>query len=177
MEVFECTLSIDDLDAFVAELGDVGDRHGVTIQAFDARYVADRAHLERSVELADRAIARGENIARDRAVEILLYAAGRRQIDRALEMGVGEGETRAVILIDDGSGGTEGGPSEAETAARNGLADLDAVVATEPTLEFEGRGEETLCAFFDVTDAERAATDASLAELVGERVALLEVEK
>ncbi|WP_121744172.1 KEOPS complex subunit Cgi121 [Natronorubrum halophilum] len=175
MRVLECTLAIDDLDAFVARIGEIGDRHETTIQAFDARYVADRTHLERSVELADRAIARGENVARDRAVEILLYAAGRRQIDRALEMGVSEGETQAVILVTDVSTGNEGVRDDAETATLEELAELDAVVATGPTLERQN--EATLCAFFEITDAERGATDASLAALVHERVALLNVEK
>ena len=184
MELFECTLAIDDLDTFVADLGVIGDRHGVTIQAFDARYVADRAHLERAVELADRAIDRGENVARDRAVEILLYAAGRRQIDRALEMGVDEGETRAVVLLDsdtDSTGnegdrdGDRGDSNRSERAALEAVTDLNAVVAREPTLDEDD--EETLTAFFEITDAERAATDATLGELVRERVALLEVEK
>ncbi|WP_440772411.1 KEOPS complex subunit Cgi121 [Natronorubrum sp. DTA28] len=189
MELLECTLSVDDLDGFVADIGEIGDRHGATIQAFDARYVADPSHLERAVELADRAIARGTNVARDRAVEILLYAAGRRQIDRALEMGVSEGESRAVVLVDTGSTGNEGGRDGAngeddtaadgsdvgETAALEELAELDAVVGREPTLD--SRDEETLCAFFDIAGRERTATNATLSELVRERVALLEVEK
>ncbi|THE65717.1 KEOPS complex component [Salinadaptatus halalkaliphilus] len=176
MELVECRLAVDDLDTFVAILGDVGDRHGVTVQAFDARYVADRRHLERAVELADRAIDRGENIAHDRAVEILLYAAGRRQIDRALEMGVAAGETRAVVLIDaDPTLEAEGDAGTDEPAALEAVADLDAVLTREPTLEFVD--ESTLCAFFEITDAERAATDASLPTLVRERVVLLEVEK
>ncbi|ELY50125.1 KEOPS complex subunit Cgi121 [Natronorubrum bangense] len=168
MELLECVLEIDDIDAFVSQLGEIGKRHDVTIQAFDASYVAGRAHLERAVELADRAIARGENVARDRAVEILLYAAGRRQIDDALEMGVGEGRQRAVILVD-------GEDSDDETTALETLVELDAVVRTEPTLE--PQDEATLCAFFEITDAEREATDASLAALVRERVVLLEVDK
>jgi len=95
MEVVEGVATVDDIDAFVERLGAVGEDHGVAVQAFDARYVVDREHLERAVELADRAFARGDAIARDRSVEILLYAAGRRQINRALEMGVGEGESPA----------------------------------------------------------------------------------
>ncbi|ELY54852.1 KEOPS complex subunit Cgi121 [Natronolimnohabitans innermongolicus] len=188
MELFECTLAIDDLDAFVADIGAIGDRHGVTIQAFDADYIADRAHLERARDLADRAIDRGENVARDRAVEILLYAAGRRQIDRALEMGVDEGETRAVVLVD-GSTGNEGvhegngsdstadndRERQGERAALEALTALEAVGDCEPTLE--SRDEVTLCAFFEITEAEREATDADLGDLVRERVALLEVEK
>ena len=178
MRVLECRLVVDDLDAFVADLGAIGERHDVTTQAFDARYVADRSHLERAVEFADRSIERGENVARDRAVEILLYAAGRRQIDRALEMGVDEGENRAVILIDaepSGESDGDGDREDQEAGALEELAALEAVVSQEPTLE--RTDAETLCAFFDVTEAERAATDASLSALVRERVALLEVEK
>ncbi|WP_226482238.1 KEOPS complex subunit Cgi121 [Natrinema amylolyticum] len=168
MELLNCRLEIDDLDAFVADLGEIGDRHDVTIQAFDSRYVADRRHLERAVEFADRAIDRGENVARDRAVEILLYAAGRRQIDRALEMGVGEGETRAVVLVDGESDGDE-------AAALEELEALNAFAEREPTLET--RDTETLREFFEITDTELGATDAPLSALVRERVALLEVEK
>ena len=168
MELLECTLVIDDIEAFVAALGEIGDRHDVTVQALDARYVADRRHLERAVAFADRAIDRGENVARDRAVEILLYAAGRRQIDRALEMGVDEGENRAVVLID---GGTE----RDETAALEAIEALDSFGDRASTLAT--RDGETLCDFFGITDTEREATEASLSALVCERVALLEVEK
>ncbi|ELY90618.1 KEOPS complex Cgi121-like subunit [Natrialba hulunbeirensis JCM 10989] len=172
-ELLECRLAVDDLDAFVTDLGEISERHGVTIQAFDARYVAGQQHLQRTVEFADRAIDRGENVARDRAVEILLYAAGRRQIDQALEMGVSEGETRAVVLIDH-AGSTENGRGDLE-AAREAITELETFVEPEPTLD--DTDEETLQSFFDITGAERAATDASLGALVRERVALLEVEK
>ncbi|QLG49738.1 KEOPS complex subunit Cgi121 [Natrinema halophilum] len=168
MRLLECRFAIDDLDSFVATIGGIGDRHGVTVQAFDARYVADRRHLERATELADRAIERSENIARDRAVEILLYAAGRRQIDQALEMGVRVGDIRAVVLVD-------GDTDEDEESALEAIEALDACVEREATLEPEDT--ETLCGFFHITDSERAATDAPLSALVRERVALLEVEK
>ncbi|ELZ06687.1 KEOPS complex subunit Cgi121 [Natrialba aegyptia] len=171
MDLLECRLDIDDLDSFVADLTAIGERDGATLQAFDARYVADRAHLERAVERADRATDRGENVAHDRAVEILLYAAGRRQIDRALEMGVDEGENRAVVLID------HAGPKNESNldAARTAVTELEAFAGAEPTLDQQD--EDVLQTFFDITDAERAATDASLAALVGERVALLDVGK
>lgn len=174
MDLLECHLAIDDIDSFVSDIGAIGDQHGTTIQAFDARYVADRAHLERAVELADRAITRGENVARDRAVEILLYAAGRRQIDRALEMGVDEGEGAAVILV----AAADGAGADAERATIESIDTLDAVVAVEPTLSVdETERAETIREFFEITDAECKATDASIGALVRERVALLDVEK
>ncbi|WP_121820922.1 KEOPS complex subunit Cgi121 [Halostella salina] len=166
MELVEGRLTVADVDELVEQLDAIGDEFGATVQAFDARYVAGRDHLERAVELADRAIERGENVARDRGVEILLYAAGRRQINRALAMGVDEGEGPAVVLVD---GGDEAGAAD---AVRERL-DID----PEPAVGVEYADEELLREFFDVTDAERTATDAALADLVRERVALLEVEK
>jgi KEOPS complex subunit Cgi121 len=100
MNVVEGVHRVADVDAYVERLDAIREKHGVTMQAFDARYVVDREHLERAVQLADRAIERGEAIARDRAVEILCYAAGRRQINRALQLGVGEGECPVVVLVD-----------------------------------------------------------------------------
>jgi KEOPS complex subunit Cgi121 len=158
----EGVADVEHVDAFVAAVGEVADETGATVQVFDARYVAGEEHLRRAVELADRAIDRGENVARDRAVEILLYAAGRRQIDDALTMGVSAGEVPAVALVDGGD--------EARAAAR-----LREMVAEERTLgRFDG---ERLRAFFDVTDAELAAVDGDVGSLVRERVALLNVEK
>ncbi|MFC3959669.1 KEOPS complex subunit Cgi121 [Halovivax cerinus] len=164
MEVLSGHLAIDDLDAFLGTIDTIGDRHGATIQAFDADYVAGRRHLVRAVEAAERAVANDDAIARDPAVEILLYAAGRRQIDRALEMGVDEGEGPAVIVV---SGGDE-------SAA---VADLHTELALEDGAVLGARDDATLRAFFDITEREEAATDASVQELVCERVALLAVVK
>lgn len=150
------------VDAFVDRLGAVGDETGATVQAFDARYVLDRDHLATALELADRERDRGDGIARERAMEVLLYAAGRRQIDRALEMGVGEGETPVVVLVDGGE----------ESQAAEGVAALLAPAETLGAYD-----AERVRSFFDVGDAELAATDASLPALVRERVALLVVER
>ena len=136
--------------------------HDVTVQAFDARYVVSRRHLERAVELADRARDRGEAIARDRGVEILLYAAGRRQINRAMAMGVGEGRTPAVVLVEGGD----------ESAVARAVADL-----LEPAETLGAYDEARVRSFFDVSQDELAATDRGLADLVLERVALLVVER
>jgi KEOPS complex subunit Cgi121 len=162
MELLEGRVDVDDVEAFLARLEAVASEHETTVQAFDADYVAGRRHLERAVTLADRAIERGENVARERAVEILLYAAGRRQIDGALEMGVSPGDNRVVILVD---GGDETGT----------VAALRQEIRPEPTLDADA--VETLCSFFDVPEAERAATDADLEALVCERVALLAVNR
>ncbi|GGM74911.1 KEOPS complex subunit Cgi121 [Halarchaeum rubridurum] len=170
MKVVEGVADVDDVEAFVETLGDVGDATDCTVQAFDARYVAGRTHLESALAHADRAFERGENVARERAVEVLLYAAGRRQIRRALTMGVEVGETPTVVLVAAETGVAD--PDEAEQAATNAVAEH-----LHPGGGFDARDEALIREFFEIPDAERAATDASLADLVRERVALLDVEK
>ncbi|MEE6210686.1 KEOPS complex subunit Cgi121 [Salarchaeum sp. III] len=162
MRTLEGHATVDDVDAFVEELSDIGDDHGAAVQAFDAAYVAGHPHLAAAVRHANRAFDRGENVARDRSVEILLYAAGRRQIRRALEMGVSSGGTDAVIVVDGGD----------EPAAIDALRPL-----VDETETLDALDEAALTDFFEISDAERAATDASLTDLVRERVALLDVEK
>lgn len=162
MKVVEGDADVDDVDAFVARLDEIGDRWESTVQAFDARYVAGRRHLESALRHAERARGRGDAIARDAAVEVLLYAAGRRQINQALEMGVSAGVTPAVVVVAGGD----------ETRA---AADVEEELDGGETLgEYD---EQRVMAFFEITDEERAATDATLTDLVCERVALLDVEK
>ncbi|WP_254838653.1 KEOPS complex subunit Cgi121 [Natronomonas marina] len=151
-----------DVEAFVDRLDAVADEHGATVQAFDARYVVSERHLERAVELADRERGRGEGIARERSVEILLYAAGRRQINRALEMGVDEGETPVVVLVDSGD------EAAAAEAVRGTL---------EPAETLGEYDEATVREFFEVGASELDATDRGLEALVLERVALLVVDR
>ncbi|MFB6133807.1 MAG: KEOPS complex subunit Cgi121 [Halanaeroarchaeum sp.] len=159
---------------FLSDLSAAGEAD-VALQAFDARYVAGESHLRSAVWHADRSIRRGENVADRRAVEILLYAAGRRQIDQAMRLGIGEGTTPVLVLI-------AGVPEE---NARDGTEDGAAVDAVanrvRPLLgaydAWESADPDRIASVFDVTDAERAATDAPLEELVRERVALLDVEK
>lgn len=163
MQLVEGVADIEDVGAFVDRLDAIGDDHGVAVQAFDARYVAGRRHLEAAVRCANRAAEREDMIATDRGIEILLYAAGRRQIDRALEIGVDPGEHPIVVVVD--------GDGEDDAAAE--IAELLSS-ADDP---MGVRDEEAIRDFFGITPDEAAATEASLEDLVVERVVLLTVEK
>jgi len=162
MEVVEGVATVADVGAFVDRLREIGGETDSAVQAFDARYVADREHLARAIDLADRARDRGEAIADDHAVEILLYAAGRRQINRALEMGVSEGERPVVVVVHGGD----------ESAAAGAVGEL-----LSPAETLGNYDEACVREFFDITDREVAAASAPLSALVRERVALLTVER
>ncbi len=176
------TARVDDLDDFLADVNAVRETTGAVVQVFDARYVVTRPPLVRAVELAERAAARGEAVARDRAVEVLLYAAGRRQIDRALAMGVDEGEGPAAAVVyapaaEEGGRGDdarEASVGQAVDRVRDLLTDAALV---DPGEDVPGTDRATVREFFDVSDAELAAVDGTLADVVLERVALLDVEK
>ena len=168
MEVVEGIATVDEVDAFVARLGQIGDTNDVAVQAFDARYVVDRTHLERAVAFANRAVERGDAIADDRAVEILCYAAGRRQIDQAMTMGIAAGEVPVAVVVDAGPDPD----TEREAAAATSVRDL-----LEPAATLEDFDEAAVMDFFDISEAELAAAAGDLAGLVHERVALLVVNR
>jgi KEOPS complex subunit Cgi121 len=181
MQLVTGRTDIDDVDAFVKQISAIGAEYGLTVQTFDARYVADAAHLRRAVDHAVRALDRGETIADDPGVEMLLYAAGRRQINRALEMGLSTGECPLVAVVVDTAAhdwrgdptGTADRPStDAEAAAADALA---AEIIPAPTLDTPDRDQ--LRSYFDITDRELAATDGTISDLVRERIALLVVER
>jgi len=165
MKTVTATTTIDDLDSFLAEIDAISEATDAAIQCFDADYVAGESHLRRAVELAERAREQGTAVAREPAVEILLYAAGRRQINQALEMGVDEGETDVVSVVSDGD----------ERAAEARVRELLGVTDTDDPVSLGD--EDTIKAFFDIGDREVAVVDGDLEDIVLERVALLDVEK
>ncbi|PSQ56600.1 hypothetical protein BRD22_05080 [Halobacteriales archaeon SW_8_68_21] len=184
------TFSIADLDAFLADLDEIAAETGAVVQAFDADLVVSSAHLREAARLAARSIARGEAVARDPGVEILLYAAGRRQIDRALELGVSEGERAAVVLVADFGDvpGVDRPATDVDGAAEavreltadggDGAGELDE--SRNPAFDESQNpafDEDRIREFYGVTDRELAATTGDLADVVRERVALLDVEK
>ncbi|MFB6310084.1 MAG: KEOPS complex subunit Cgi121 [Salinirussus sp.] len=163
MEVVAGRVTVSDVDEFVQHQQAIAADHDAMVQAFDARYIVDREHLEQAVTLANRAIERGEAIADDPAVEVLCYAAGTRQIEDALEIGISPGESRVVLVIDGGD----------ETTVATSIAnDID----TDPTV-LGDYDRDLVRAFYNIGDAELGATAAGLPALVRERVALLSVER
>ena len=162
MEVVVGSPAIDDVDAFLGIVREIEDRTDSVIQAIDSRYVAGDRHVTTAVELATRARDRGEAIADDPALEILLYVAGTRQIEQALRLGISAETTDVVIVI---HGGDE---SAAAERVQKALVENDGEFDPDP------RAIED---WYEITTAEREATTASLETLVCERVALLTVDR
>ena len=166
-------VSIEDLDAFLAELEAIAAETGAVVQAVDADRVVDGDHLRLATRLAARAVARGEAVARDPAVEVLLYAAGRRQIDQALTLGVETGEQRVGFVVADF--GDVPGAARSEASLEAAMRAVERLCEPAPVLgSFD---EAAVRSYYEVTDRELEAVAGDLSSLVHERVALLDVEK
>jgi KEOPS complex subunit Cgi121 len=65
----------------------------------DADKVVSEKHIAFAAEKALAAFDLGRNIAKDPGVEILRYAAGERQIERAMLMGISDATERVALVL------------------------------------------------------------------------------
>jgi KEOPS complex subunit Cgi121 len=94
--------TIKNIDLFVQQLLLFSKKENLVIQAFDAAAIYGKDHLISATTHAQRAFEQGTNATNSLTLEILLYAAGERQIQKAItKMGVKKGkQTIAFVLVD-----------------------------------------------------------------------------
>lgn len=94
--------SIDNVDVFIQRLVAFSNSEHLTVQAFDATMIYSTDHLFSATTHARRAFQQRTNATSSLALEILLYAAGERQIEKAIrKIGVKKGRQTIVFLITD----------------------------------------------------------------------------
>lgn len=160
-------VDIKDVKAFIKALVDIGKECGVTVQAVNADKVAGRSHIEFAADKAVEAFRQKANLARDLGMETMLYLRGRRQIEKALELGVKEGMNDvAIVIIGDNPG----------CAVDKARAMLD--VVDDKVVDYSHGKDETLMRLYEITPAEiEIVGKERIPMLVRERSALLEFEK
>jgi KEOPS complex subunit Cgi121 len=160
-------VDIKDVRAFIAKLAAIGRECGATVQAVNADLVAGRGHIEFAANKAVEAFRQKASLARDPGMELLLYLRGRRQIEKALELGVHEGKNNVAIVIFGGEHGC------AVDSARALLDEVD-----DSVVDYCHKKDEALMRLYDITPAEvEIAGKERIPLLVIERSALLEFEK
>jgi len=94
--------TIKNIDTFVQQLLAFSKQEHLVIQAFDARLIYGKDHLISATTHAKRAFQQGTNATNSLALEILLYAAGERQIQKAIKkIGIKKGKQPIVFIITD----------------------------------------------------------------------------
>lgn len=149
----------------IAALREIQAGHGCVIQALDADLVVSEEHIFFAAGKALLAFCEGRNVAKDPGVEILRYATGERQIERALAMGVSDSTKRIVLILVPLSSENDYQRPEASELAR--------------VVKLDDRGcsfdEEAVRAAYDISADEIAASGVErIPDLVLERVALVD---
>ncbi len=156
---------ISDKAEFLSALKGLAARHSCVIQALDADKVVSSEHLLFAAEKALQAFSKGRNIAKDLGMEILRYASGERQIERALSIGLSSSTSRVVLVL---------APAQGHTIAKCRFPDASELSSV---IEEDGLGcsfkTEAVKEAFNISEDELlAAGIARIPDLVLERVAL-----
>jgi len=137
----------------------------IELQLVDASKVFGKEHLELAAQKAIRAFKEGRNFGKTLAVEVLLYASGKRQISQAIKfMGLRDGitELAAIIIAEHG---------------KKIPADLPRMLELERDDKVLEGSDDVLEAFGIGPQARKGIPKSRWGDLVLEKVALLDLEK
>ncbi|HUV83860.1 MAG TPA: KEOPS complex subunit Cgi121 [archaeon] len=161
-------VQIRDNNIFIKQLSDISSRYNITVQSLNADLLSGVMHIQFAVEKAIRSFGSGKNTANNLGMEIMLYASGSRQIEKALELGVKNGENRVAIVL------------VGENVTDEALFDVRTLLNSEDAsiVDYSDSKKEDLLKIFNITAAElEAVGEDKIPELVLERVALVDVIK
>ena len=154
---------IRDKVLLLSAMKDLQSRHGCIVQALDADMIAGERHIRFAAEKALAAFSEARNIAKDAGMEIMRYASGERQIEKALFMRISD-RTERIALVLAGSGDKYCWPDATELSR---------------IIELDGQGG-SFCAkavkeAFNISSEElQAVGEERIEDLVIERVALVD---
>lgn len=93
---------IDDVNRFMQKIQELSKTNQITIQAFNADMICGRNHIYSAASHAIRAEKQNSKTTHSLAMELLLYAAGERQVKHALQkMGITSGKNNIVLVLID----------------------------------------------------------------------------
>jgi KEOPS complex subunit Cgi121 len=165
------TVEIENSRNFLSVIRRIAEEHGVVVQAIDACRIAGMQHISTAVEKAVNSVRDGRNITKDLGMEILLYASGQRQIEKALGMGISDGKNEVAFVI----------VPKNDTAAEAIRAATH--IEDGKNIEYSGDKKKEIMKFFNITEEEVKAVGVGvdptekIPQLVCERVVLLDLVK
>ena len=165
--------TIKNIDTFVQQLLVFSKQEHLIIQAFDARLIYGKDHLISATTHAKRAFQQKTNATNSLALEILLYAAGERQIQKAIKkIGIKKGKQPIVFII------TDSVNQKSNTAIKKSVVQrlLKTFQLTIDTTVI--KGDMFTLKRFGITDVELSTSpEEKYGDLILEKVALVDVIK
>jgi KEOPS complex subunit Cgi121 len=98
-EIRQAIMTVNDRDACLRIVQDIGRHHSVNIVCFDAEMLAGREHADAAIRHARRSITSPKPISNSFEMEALLFAAGSRQCSVAAAFGIHEGENKMFVCL------------------------------------------------------------------------------
>lgn len=91
---------IQDINSFLKKIITLSNRYDMVIQVFNADFVYGKDHLFSAVEHTIRSFKNRMNSLNSRSLEMLLYASGERQIQKAIEkIGIKNGNQKIAFIF------------------------------------------------------------------------------
>jgi KEOPS complex subunit Cgi121 len=161
--------TVKNVDEVLKAIREIDRKCGTTTQVFDSTRIAGIEHLMHAARLALTAHATGTNFADSLEVELVCWAAGARQIDRAFERVGLRRWSKSVAFL------TIGKTRNQVKRARADLLHRLRITRDDRTIELTPKKINTLLKVFAIPQQELKIAD--IKKLVLERVALLSLEK
>ncbi|MBC7129743.1 hypothetical protein H5T51_00795 [Candidatus Bathyarchaeota archaeon] len=168
-------VKINNVEAFIKKVGSQVNSD-IAFQFFDARFVATWQHLYFAALKALKAFSNSENISRNLAIEILLYASAQRQIRKAMEiLGIKSNSSEIALLV-------VGKTAEQAEAALSMIAKSIPGKRDDSVLSLSEDKKKALMEVFEISDVEletmcRGNEEETIVDLIIERMALLAVQR
>jgi KEOPS complex subunit Cgi121 len=164
---------IRDIDLFLQQLLMFSKEENLVIQGLDAQVVYGKDHLISAAAHAQRAFEQKANSTNSLALEILLYASGERQIQKAiLKMGMKKGKQNIAFVIMDETKRKADRKTYATVIDK--LLNMFHLTRDDKVLE----GDRDTLKRFGLTDQElRTVPESKYNDLILEKVAMIDVIK
>ncbi|HUT00501.1 MAG TPA: KEOPS complex subunit Cgi121 [Candidatus Thermoplasmatota archaeon] len=165
--------TIENIEGFIQQLLTFSTKENLVIQALDATVIYSEGHLISATNHAQRAFEQGTNATNSLALEILLYAAGERQIEKALKkIGIKKGKQKIAFVLTD--------PLNQKTNRKIDPTVIKNLLKTfHLTIDENAiHGDRTTLKRFGITDQELSTIpETHYGDLILEKVAMVDVIK
>jgi KEOPS complex subunit Cgi121 len=169
MKIICGTTRIKDTKEFLTRLNNISKKYDATLQAIDADLIAGIQHITFAAEKAIQSFNEKNNTSNNLAMETLLYIAGTRQIEKALQFGIKTGHNHLALLI----------ISQHKNNTEQMEAELTQLLSEDPqVVNYTASKKERIISAFNITPEEiHAVGEDKIPKLVCERVALANLGK
>ena len=165
-EIRRAIMTVNDRDASLRVIQEIGRHHSVNIVCFDAEMLAGQEHADAAILHAQRSIISPKPISNSFEMEALLFAAGSRQCSVAAAFGIHEGENKMFVCLNP--------PQEGAWK----LLSYHMCFVPEPLEDWSPQKVARLISLFGITQDElETVGQFHLKDLILERIALLEVSR